>query len=87
MGTAGYDQFTGWGMLNAEAAVAAALAGLTEPCPSDFNQNGSVDGTDLGILLSYWGAANFDSRVDLTGDSVINGGDLGIFLSSWGACP
>ena len=87
METAGYDQFTGWGMLNAEAAVAAALAGLTEPCPSDFNQNGSVDGTDLGILLSYWGATNFDSRVDLTGDSVINGGDLGIFLSSWGACP
>jgi subtilisin family serine protease len=87
MGTAGYDQFTGWGMLNAEAAVLAALAGLPKPCPSDFNENGSVEGNDLGILLSYWGASNFDSRVDLTGDSAINGGDLGIFLSSWGECP
>lgn len=87
MGTAGYDGFTGWGMLDAEAAALAAFAGLPEPCPSDFNQDRAVDGGDLGILLSSWGSSNFDLGADLTGDSVVNGEDLGILLGAWGGCP
>lgn len=83
MGTAGYDQFTGWGMLNAEAAVIAAMPQMPDPCPSDFNQDRAVDGIDLGTLLSSWGSSNFD----LTGDSVVNGEDLGILLGAWGGCP
>ena len=77
MGTSGYDAFTGWGMLNAEAAVIAAL-----PCEEDLNDDGTVNGADLGLLLGAWGTATYD----LTGDNVVNGEDLGILLAAWGVC-
>lgn len=80
MNTAGFDNLTGWGMLNAEAAVIAALPDI---CPSDFNGDGTVNGSDLGQLLSSWGSSEFD----ITGDSVVNGEDLGSLLSAWGSCP
>jgi subtilisin family serine protease len=81
IGTAGFDTLTGWGMLNAEAAVRAA-----QPlsCPSDFNNDDVVDGIDLGILLSSWGQSN--STADLNGDNLVDGNDLGLLLSSWGGC-
>lgn len=53
-----------------------------EPCPGDFNGDGSVDGADLGALLGAWGTATGD----LNGDETTNGADLGIFLSAWGSC-
>lgn len=81
MGTAGFDTLTGWGMLNAEAAVRAAQP---SSCPSDFNNDDVVDGIDLGILLSSWGQSN--STADLNGDNLVDGNDLGILLSSWGGC-
>ena len=81
MGTVGFDTLTGWGMLNAEAAVRAAQP---SSCPSDFNNDDVVDGIDLGILLSSWGQSN--STADLNGDNLVDGNDLGILLSSWGGC-
>lgn len=81
IGTAGFDTLTGWGMLNAEAAVRAAQP---SSCPSDFNNDDVVDGTDLGILLSSWGQSN--STADLNGDNLVDGNDLGLLLSSWGGC-
>ena len=54
-------------------------------CPTDFNQSGSTDGADLGILLAAWGATG-QSGVDLNHDGIINGADLGQLLSNWGAC-
>lgn len=80
MGAAGFDTLTGWGMLNAEAAVIAARPA---PCPADLNGDRSVNGSDLGQLLSSWGSSQFD----LTGDMIVNGEDLGVLLSSWGPCP
>ena len=80
MGAVGFDTLTGWGMLNAEAAV---LLARPVPCPADLNGDRSVNGSDLGQLLSSWGS----SGSDLTGDSVVNGEDLGVLLSAWGPCP
>jgi len=48
--------------------------------PADFNQDGVVDGADIGLLLSAWGT----SDGDLTGDGTTDGADLGILLSEWG---
>jgi hypothetical protein len=53
------------------------------PCPSDFNGDGSVDGGDLGILLSQWG---LPGAADLDGNGTVDGADLGLLLGAWGAC-
>ncbi|MFM8817964.1 MAG: dockerin type I repeat-containing protein [Phycisphaerales bacterium] len=50
----------------------------------DLNLDGRVDGTDLGLLLAWWGAADYPIG-DLNGDGTIDGIDLGKLLSSWGA--
>lgn len=51
--------------------------------PGDFNNDGYIDGADLGILLGSWGSIN--SVVDLNDDGLIDGADLGIFLGLWSA--
>ena len=57
-------------------------------CPADFNDDGTVDGGDLGILLAYWGpCTGVPCFEDLNQDGVVDGGDLGLVLSAWGACP
>jgi hypothetical protein len=53
-------------------------------CLADFNDDGWVDGTDLGQLLGAWGPS---ADMDLTGDGVVNGDDLGELLGAWGECP
>jgi hypothetical protein len=61
------------------------------PCPTcsdaDTNLDGVVDGNDLGVLLSEWGAATEGSACDINQDGFVNGADLGFLLSFWGACP
>ncbi|MBL9140500.1 MAG: hypothetical protein JNK53_01420 [Phycisphaerae bacterium] len=61
------------------------FSGLVPGMPAivgDLNGDGSVDGADLGILLSEWGAAG--GIADLNGDLFVDGGDLGILLTNWG---
>jgi len=53
-------------------------------CPADLNQDGQVDGADLGQLLLVWNSAN--AAADLSGDGIVNGADLGILLLAWGPC-
>jgi formylglycine-generating enzyme required for sulfatase activity len=59
-------------------------------CTGDINNDGVVNGGDLGTQLSWWGpvvAANPVSVAsDLDGNGLINGADLGLVLSSWGPC-
>lgn len=45
----------------------------------DLNGDGSVDGGDLGIVLSGWGTAS----ADLNGDGTTDSADLAIVLSNW----
>lgn len=50
------------------------------PLAGDFNNDGVIDGADLGILLGQWGEAG---AADLNSDGVVNGADLGMLLGSW----
>lgn len=63
--------------------LSIAVDPLEDPCPEDLNDDGKVDGADLGLLLSAWGTSKYD--VDGNGDG-IDGGDLGLMLSAWGDC-
>jgi hypothetical protein len=55
------------------------------PCPADFNQDGAVNGDDLGSLLNAWAQEVPD--YDLNGDGIVDGNDLGQLLGAWGPCP
>ena len=49
--------------------------------PADINQDGVVNGADLGQLLSGWGQPG---PTDVNGDGTTNGADVGIVLAAWG---
>ncbi len=47
----------------------------------DLNNDGTVDASDLAILLGAWNGVG--SSFDLNGDCVINASDLAILLGAW----
>lgn len=49
---------------------------------ADFNDDGAVDGDDLGALLGAWGECS-NCFEDLNGDGVVDGDDLGTLLGAW----
>jgi hypothetical protein len=56
-------------------------------CPGDLNLDGTVDATDLAILLGAWGGVGpigAGGDIDLDGDT--DGADLGTLLGGWGPC-
>ena len=53
-------------------------------CPGDLDGDGAVDGSDLSVLLGYWGTAN--QTADLDGDGTVSGADLSVLLGNWGDC-
>ncbi|MHC4976397.1 MAG: lectin-like protein [Planctomycetota bacterium] len=55
-----------------------------DPCPVDLDDDGFVDGADLGLFLANWGGTGY---TDMNLDGTTDGADLGLFLASWGACP
>jgi len=55
-------------------------------CPQDLNDDGMVDGNDLGTLLGSWGSCA-DCAADFNGDDQVDGNDLGTLLGAWGLCP
>jgi hypothetical protein len=61
-----------------------------QACPGDLDADGAVNGADLGVLLSRWGAVvqpgSPDAGLDLNADGIVNGADLGVMLSRWGGC-
>lgn len=52
---------------------------------SDINDDGDVNGADLGTLLASWGpcAEGAACRADLNGDGAVNAIDLTILMKSW----
>ncbi|MEE2972074.1 MAG: hypothetical protein VX672_03025, partial [Planctomycetota bacterium] len=56
---------------------------VSDPC--DINGDGSIDGADLGALLSSWGACSdpSDCPADFDGDGSVGGSDIGLLLSCW----
>jgi len=53
-------------------------------CTGDLNSSGTVDASDLTILLANWGNSGAG---DINNDGTVGGSDLTILLASWGACP
>ena len=80
--TAGFDQYTGWGRLDAATAVAAADA---YTLPADLDGDGAVSGGDLAMLLSAFGTCGdcSDCAADLDSDCAVGGSDLSLLLASW----
>ena len=58
-------------------------------CIGDIDLDGAIGGSDLGIMLAYWGVVTTDSvslASDLNADGFVDGSDLGVLLAHWGAC-
>lgn len=53
-------------------------------CVADVNDDGVVNGVDLGGMLSVWGSD--DLWFDMTDDGVVDAEDLGVLLAGWGSC-
>lgn len=52
-------------------------------CLGDLNNDGKVDGADLGLLLAGWGQSG---STDLNNNGTTDGSDLGLLLGAWGDC-
>lgn len=65
-------------------ALCASQANTLCDCRFDFNNDGTVDGADLGLLLAAWSTNACPYDVD--GDSTVDGADLGLLLAEWGPC-
>ena len=91
-GDTGDTLFNGW---TAEVsgdhgqAILNACVWLNPPappaCPADINQNGSVDGADLTVLLQSWGPCS-NCAADINQSGAVDGADLTVLLQSWGGC-
>jgi len=80
IGAPGEDDIFGKGIVDASAAVAAALAAA---CRADWNGDGIIDFNDfLGFLNDYNAGA---ARADLTGDGLVDFNDLLSFLNLYNA--
>lgn len=55
-------------------------------CIGNLNGDAAVDGTDLSILLSSWGACSSSCPADIDRDGLVHGADLGLLLTAWGPC-
>jgi hypothetical protein len=80
-GQAAYDLWVQFGR-SAPVDMDTATIELVPACaPPDLDCDGTVGGTDLGLLLSAWGT----SAADLDGDGITMGSDLGLLLGAWDA--
>ena len=55
---------------------------LPAPCLGDLNHDGTVNATDLGVLLGSWGSELYD----LDGNGTVDAADLAVLLGAWGGC-
>jgi hypothetical protein len=51
--------------------------------PGDLNDDGLVNGADLGLLLGAWGGCPAGCAADMNTDGVVDGADLGLLLGLW----
>ncbi len=86
------DGIVDYGQILQGQLADANANGVPDSCESptcadaDLYPNGAVNGADLGILLSEWGAVTPVTSSDFNRDGVVDGSDLGILLSFWGPC-
>ncbi len=69
---------------DAAVTLAAATISFSIGVAGDVNSDGSVNESDLGILLSNWQLnVTPNTNGDVTGDGVVNESDLGLLLANW----
>ena len=74
------------------AAIATSFAAVlgAQPvhaqgaCGADLNRNGTVESSDLAMVLAAWGLCS-GCAADTNFDGVVNATDLGAVLANWGA--
>ena len=54
-------------------------------CDADLNNDGVVNGLDVGPFVAQFGTAGPDA--DFNGDGIVNGLDVGPFVNSFGQAP
>jgi hypothetical protein len=70
------------------SAEVDALYRAASICPGDITNGGTVDATDLSIVLAAWGTnGQGEFQADIDGSGLVDGGDLALVLSGWGPCP
>jgi formylglycine-generating enzyme required for sulfatase activity len=74
-------------VLLASALASAAALETSAQCVGNLNNDGAIDGVDLGALLGSWGTCVGACPADLNVDGNVDGIDLGLLLSGWGTCP
>ncbi len=83
LGSPGFDQQFGYGLVNAHAAVQAAIARIPlPPCTADITGDGTVNTADLGGMLGSFGMNG--PYADVNGDGVVNTSDVGLLLIEFG---
>lgn len=68
------------GAPNSALFSVVAPSAVNNSTPGDLNNDGVVNGVDLGQLLNAWGTAGGD----VNGDGTTNGADLSVLLGNWG---
>jgi len=56
------------------------------PCVGDIDSSGTVDASDLTVLLSGWGLSGEQLLMDLNQDQFVDATDLTLLLGGWGDC-
>jgi subtilisin family serine protease len=79
---AGFDNATGYGRVDAYAALLAAQP--PPPGPGDLDADGDVDVADFLGLLSLWGPCAAPCPADLDGDGSVGITDMLALLTNWG---
>lgn len=54
-------------------------------CPGDVDLNGSVEFTDMALLLAQYGSTD-ESPADVDGSGAVGFSDVGLVLANWGPC-
>ncbi len=52
-------------------------------CPADFNQDGGIDGSDVGDFFAVWEGGSCDG--DINQDGGVDGEDVSVFFAAWSA--
>jgi formylglycine-generating enzyme required for sulfatase activity len=72
-------------ILAALLAITVAAPAPAQSCAGDLNDDGVINGADLGQLLAAWGPCE-SCAADLNMNGVVDGVDLGVQLGNWGEC-
>lgn len=79
--SAGWDQYTGWGRINAYNSILLVM----NDCPEDVNADDVVDIDDIFAVLAEWGPCTACPE-DVNEDGNVDIDDIFAVLAAWGPC-